>query len=240
MEWIVVLALGIAAGTLGGIVGFGTSIMLLPALVLFFGPLEAVPMMAIAAVMANLSRAAVWFRDIEWRACGAYSATAIPFSAIGAATLVHMSSKSIELALGITFLAMIPARRWLQSAGLRIRLLQLSIVGAAVGFLTGIVVSTGPINTPFFLAYGLVKGPFLATEAASSLSMYLSKAVVFNESGYLPWPTLWKGLIVGTSVMAGSWLAKRFVLSMAASQFRLLMDALMLTAGATMILSAVV
>jgi uncharacterized protein len=213
--------------------------MVVPAVGVFFGPLEAVPMMAIAAVMANLSRAAVWWRDIEWKVCGAYSATAIPFSALGATTLVHMSSRSIELALGITFLAMIPARRWLHSAGLRMRLWQLAIVGAAVGFLTGIVVSTGPISTPFFLAYGLVKGPFLATEAASSLGMYLSKAVVFNESGYLPWPILWQGLIVGTSVMAGSWLAKRFVVSMGALQFRLLMDGLMLAAGITMIVSGV-
>ena len=60
MEWAIVLAVGLVAGTLGGIVGFGTSIMLLPPLVIFFGPHEAVPMMAITALMANLSRVWVW------------------------------------------------------------------------------------------------------------------------------------------------------------------------------------
>ena len=34
------------AGTVGGVIGFGTSIMLMPALVLVFGPREAVPIMA--------------------------------------------------------------------------------------------------------------------------------------------------------------------------------------------------
>ena len=40
MTWLVVLALGLGAGTLSGIVGFGASIMLMPALMLAFGPQE--------------------------------------------------------------------------------------------------------------------------------------------------------------------------------------------------------
>ena len=238
MEWVIVLAVGLVAGTLGGIVGFGTSIMLLPPLVIFFGPHEAVPMMAITALMANLSRVAVWWRDVGWKACGAYSVTAIPFSALGAATLVHMNAKAIEAALGGFFILMIPMRHWLQSRGIRVKLWHLAVVGAVIGYLTGIVVSTGPINTPFFLAYGLVKGPFLSTEAAGSLTMYVSKALVFNHYGYLPGSILWKGLIVGSSVMAGAWVAKRFVMKMEASQFRLLMDGVMLVAGVTMIVTA--
>ena len=97
------------------VVGFGTSIMLLPPLVIFFGPHEAVPMMAITALMANLSRVWVWWREVDWRACGAYSITAVPASALGATTLVHMDPKAIEVALGAFFILMIPIRRWLQS-----------------------------------------------------------------------------------------------------------------------------
>ncbi len=67
MEWIAVLAIGLVAGTLGGIVGFGTSIMLLPILVIAFGPLEAVPMMAVTALMANFSRVVVWWREVDWK-----------------------------------------------------------------------------------------------------------------------------------------------------------------------------
>ena len=53
MDWVIVLVIGVLAGTLGGIVGFGTSILLLPPLVIVFGPKEAVPIMAIAALMAK-------------------------------------------------------------------------------------------------------------------------------------------------------------------------------------------
>ena len=83
-----------------------------------------------------------------------------------------------------------------------------------------------------------MKGAFLATEALASLSMYVAKAATFNQLGALPWATFAKGLIVGSAVMLGSYAAKPFVLRMAPEQFRLLMDALMLLAGATMILTA--
>ncbi len=238
MEWIVVLAIGLVAGTLGGIVGFGTSIMLLPVLVIVFGPLEAVPMMAITALMANFSRVAVWWREVDWRVCAVYGLTGIPFAALGASTLLNLSSRTIEIALGVFFIVMIPARRRLQSGGMHVQLWHMSLIGAVIGFLTGIVVSTGPINTPFFLAYGLTKGAFLSTEAMASLTVYATKAIVFAQFGALTWPILWKGMIVGSSVMVGSWLAKRFVLRMDENQFRYLMDGLMLMAGITMLVTS--
>src|SRR4030095_1358195 len=60
LEYFFVVTVGLVAGTLSGIVGFGSSIMLMPVLVIAFGPLQAVPIMAIAAIMAKLSR------DIGW------------------------------------------------------------------------------------------------------------------------------------------------------------------------------
>ncbi len=142
-------------------------------------------------------------------------------------------------ALGAFFIAMIPARRWLASRDLKLRLWHLSVVGLVVGYLTGIVVSTGPLTVPIFLSYGLVKGAFLATEAASSLAVYISKAVVFRTLGALPADIIVEGLITGSSLMAGAFLAKRFVLKLEPERFRLVMDGLMLVSGATMLLTAV-
>ncbi len=238
MDWAIVLALGLAAGTIGGVVGFGTSIILLPALVIVFGPREAVPVMAITAILANLSRVGVWWREVDWKVCAVYSCAAIPFAGLGATALLNLSTRAVEIAMGAFFILMIPGRRWLQAVGFKMKLWQFAPVGAVIGFLTGIVASTGPVNTPFFIAYGLVKGGFLATEAMSSLGMYVTKSLVFQNFGALPWDTALKGLIVGSSVMAGSWLSKRIVLRMDAAHFRLVMDAMMLVAGATMLVSA--
>ncbi len=87
LSFLFVLAVGLVAGTISGIVGTGSSIMLMPVLVYQYGPKQAVPIMAVAAVMANLSRILAWWREVDWRACAAYSITGIPAAALGARTL---------------------------------------------------------------------------------------------------------------------------------------------------------
>jgi uncharacterized membrane protein YfcA len=240
MIWVAILALGLGAGTLAGIVGFGASIMLMPVLMLAFGPLEAVPIMAIAALLANFSRVVVWWREVDWRANAYYCATAIPAAALGARTLLVLDPRIVEGTLGAMFLVMIPARRWLLSRGLRINAWQLAMVGAGIGFLSGMVASTGPINTPFYLAYGLVKGAYLSTEALGSMAIGITKAVVFQRFNALPWETVARGLIIGTTLMIGSRLAKGFVLRLDAHQFRTLMDCLLAGAGLLLLLGAFV
>lgn len=113
--YLFVLLVGLAAGVISGIVGTGSSIMLLPVLVYTFGPIEAVPIMAIAAVMANLSRVIAWWSLIEWRAVAAYSITGMPAAALGARTLLALPDGIINLCLGIFFIVMVPARHWLRA-----------------------------------------------------------------------------------------------------------------------------
>jgi uncharacterized protein len=238
MTWLAVLALGLAAGTISGIVGFGASIMLMPALMFAFGPREAVPIMAIAALLANLSRVLVWWREIDWRANAYYCVTAVPMAALGARSLLVLDPRLVEGTLGGLFLVMIPARRWLLARGLRVKAWHLTLVGAGIGFLSGMVASTGPINTPFFLAYGLVKGAYLATEALGSMAIGLTKALVFRHFDALPLETVMRGLLIGSTLMIGSRLAKGFVLRLDAERFRLLMDLLLAGAGLVLLWGA--
>lgn len=235
MDYLLVLALGLVAGTLGGVVGFGTSIMLMPALVLVYGPKQAVPIMAVASIMANASRVAAWWRDVDWRTTLAYSVTAMPAAALGARTLLVLPARLVDIVLGLFFIAMIPIRRWMLRQSWRLTRVHLALVGAVIGFITGIVVSTGPLNTPFFLMHGLVKGAYLATEAMSSIGVYVAKAVAFRSFGALPRETIVQGLIVGSTLLAGAFIAKRYVKQLDPDRFRYLMDAVMLGAGLVML-----
>ena len=238
MGFLFVLIIGLFAGTISGIVGTGSSIILMPVLVYQYGPKEAVPIMAIAAVMANLSRILAWWREVDWRACAAYSIPGIPAAALGARTLLALPSHAVDIAIGLFLIAMVPARHWLARHELRISLWHLAIGGAVIGYITGIVVSTGPLSVPLFLFYGLSKGAFLATEAASSLGLYVSKSVTFQRFGALTPDVAIKGLIAGSSLMAGAFIAKPFLLKLDANVFRLVMDGIMLAAGLSMLWNA--
>ena len=233
------LVVGFAAGVVSGIVGTGATITLLPVLVLAFGPREAVPIMAIVALMSNFAKITSWWKEIDWRACAAYAVGGVPAAALSARTLLVLPEKFVDVALGLFFLAMVPGRRWLATRNLRFGFWHLAMAGAVIGFLTGIVVSTGPLSVPAFAAYGLVKGAFIATEAAGSLALYISKALVFREFGALPFDIVLKGLISGSSVMAGTYTARLIVERLSVATFQRLLDGVMVIAGLALLWAAV-
>jgi hypothetical protein len=234
-----VLIAGFAAGTVSGIVGTGATVILLPALVLQFGPREAVPIMAVVALMSNFAKITSWWKEIDWRAVGAYALGGIPAAAFGARTLLILPEHFVDIALGVFFLVMVPGRRWLAARHLTFGFWHLAAAGALIGFLTGIVVSTGPLSVPAFAAYGLVKGAFIATEAAGSLALYISKALTFHQFGALPTDILLKGLITGSSVMAGTYTARLIVERLSVATFQYLLDGVMIISGAALLWAAI-
>lgn len=237
-DYLFVLIVGVLAGTVGGVIGTGSSIILLPVLVFIFGPLQAVPIMAVASMMVNFSRAAAWWREIDWRAFAAYTVPAVPAAALGARTLIQLPPALIDTLLGLFFLAMIPGRRILEQRGWRARPWQLAVAGAAIGFLTGIVLSTGPLSVPVFAAAGLLKGALLATEAAASLAIYITKVTTFQALGALSAETFLKGAIIGSSLMTGTFVGKYLVMRMSTETFSKLLDAMLLCSGGALLWAA--
>ena len=227
--------LGLGAGVLGGVIGFGTTIILMPALVYFYGPIQAIPVVALVATVANLSRIFLWWSVINWKVCFVYSITAIPAVILGVNTLVTLNDRFIEITLGLFLILLIPIRRWMRQQNFYLKLWQMSLVGAGIGFLTGIVATTGAINTPFFLAFGLSKGAFLGTEAASTLSILFTKGITFHQLGFLNATAMIQGLLIGSCVLVGSIFSKKIVLALPEKKFLLLMELVMLISGASIL-----
>src|ERR1700704_7041467 len=98
--------------------------------------------MGVAAGVANLSRILAWWREVDWRACLAYSVTGIPAAALGARTLLALPSRAVDIAIGVFLIAMVPVRHWLARHDIKLSLWHLPLGGALIGYLTGLVVST--------------------------------------------------------------------------------------------------
>ncbi|GHD02820.1 hypothetical protein GCM10007320_62360 [Pseudorhodoferax aquiterrae] len=233
-----VLLVGLVAGAVSGVIGTGSSVMLLPVLVHAFGPRQAVPIMAVAAVVGNASRVLAWWRLVDWRAVCAYALPGAPAAALGARTLWALPAHAVDIALGLFFVLMVPLRHWLQRRQWRLQLWQLAVAGAVIGYLTGLVLSTGPLSVPAFSAYGLVKGAFIGSEAASALLLYVAKSLAFAQLGGLPWDVLAKGLIVGAALMGGTFAGKASVLRLPETLFQRLLDALLLLSGLALLAAA--
>jgi uncharacterized protein len=233
--YILIALLAVLAGTVGGVIGFGSSIILMPILVWVFGAKQAVPIMAVAALFANGSRVWIWWRAISWPPVFYYCLAGMPAAALGARTFVELSPKLVEAVLGIVIILMIPGRRWLAARNWNLKAWHLAFPGIGIGYLSGLMVSTGPINTPFFLSHGLVKGPFIGTEAVASLLVFASKAVVLRNFELLPSDAIIKGVLVGIALNVGAFISKRIVEKIKVDQFKLLMDAVLLFAGLSML-----
>ncbi len=234
-EYLVILCIGVISGTVSGIIGTGASILLLPALVMCFGPKQAVPIMAVAAIIGNISRVVLWRKDIDWKAFISYSVTGVPAAALGAQTLWSLQPEWIDLALGTFFLLMIPYRQWALTRNFTLSLGQLAVAGGLVGYLTGVVLSTGPLSIPVFAAYGLVKGPLLATEAAAAFFIYLSKAATFKLVGGLGLTVIIKGVMIGLTLSFGLSIGKYITLRIRPQIYRRLLDLMMLFSGLILI-----
>lgn len=233
-----IFALGVLAGTLGGIVGFGSSIILMPGLVFAFGAREAIPIMGVAAVIGNVSRVAIWWRSVDWRTTLAYSVTAAPAAVAGASTLFAIAGRWVEAGLGVFFISMIGVRRLLAKSNRPLSLRGLAVAGAMVGFLTGLLATTGPINAPFFLMVGLTKGAFIGTEAAGSLAVLGAKLTTFRTMDALPAAAVAKGLLIGLSLMLGTVFGKKALRHVSIAGFENLSDVVLLVTGATLIAAA--
>ncbi|ABY22381.1 predicted permease [Renibacterium salmoninarum ATCC 33209] len=162
-----------------------------------------------------------------WRPVLAYSLPGIPAAALGANTLLAIPPAVIEISLAGFFLAMIPLRRLSRRKHFQVRLYQLAIAGAVVGFLTGLVLSTGPLSVPIFTGYGLNGGSFLGAEAASALLLYASKLAAFGVAGALSPTIVVTGLSIGVALFLGSLLARKLVRRIPLRTYEVLIDAVL-------------
>jgi len=231
-----VMAVALVAGTIGGVAGFGSAVILLPVCAYAFGAGEAVPILTVAALIGNLSRAAFSWREIDWPAVRMYALGAVPFAALGAFIYVEIDAALMHRLLGAFILLMIPARRWAAHNQMSVSRGRLLPLGAVMGLLSGVVGTVGPINAPFFLAYGLVKGAYLATEALCAAAVHLTKSAVYGRFAALDRESLAYGLAIGLALIAGSWLGKQVVMRLDAHAFIRTVEVLLAISGVLMLL----
>lgn len=240
MSFIAVIVLAVFSGVISGVVGTGSSILLIPALTYVFGAKEAVPIMALASVMGNLSRIYFWRHSIRFKPLFYYLLLGIPAVILGANTLWVMSEKWLNIGMGCFFILMIPLIHFLRTHQVRMKTYQIVMAGAVVGYLTGVVFSTGPLTIPVFSAYGLTLGPLLATEAAASFVIYLTKAVTFSQLGAVNSFILFSGVFVGMGLTVGNYLGKKLVLKLTPKLFQYLLDIMLMFAGGSLLINGIV
>jgi uncharacterized membrane protein YfcA len=208
---LLLLAAALPAAVAGGALGFGTGLVLLPAVVWVVGVRQSVPVLTVALIVGNVSRA-WWSRDeIDWRVIGAYLLGAVPLAAIGAVMYTAAPPEWLARLMGAVLLLALPLRRWLERGPRRMRLRHFPLLGAATGLLSALVAATGPVTMPFFLGYGLRRGAYVATDALCAAGVHLTKTLVYGRYALLTPESGALGLAMGGVMFVGAFVGRRIL-----------------------------
>ena len=231
VSWAAVIAGALGGSVVGGVAGFGAGLTLLPILVFILGARAAIPVLTVTMLIGNISR--VWWsrHDINRAVVVRFLVGAVPATALGAMLFVGASSEWLGRLIGVFLLATLPLRRLFQSSGLVVRLRHFPFVGAGVGALSSVVVTTGPVVTPFFLAYGLRKAAYIGTESVCGMAMHFTRGAVFARYSILTWDAIGLGCVLGGTMFAGSWIARRLMDNMSERVFLWIVEGMLLVSG---------
>ncbi|MBI2988952.1 MAG: sulfite exporter TauE/SafE family protein [Deltaproteobacteria bacterium] len=219
------------ASALAAVTGFGGAAVLLPILVLVFGVRDAIPILTVAQLIGNGSR--VWFNrsELVLPVVGWFAAGGVPAALVGGVFFATAPLGFLKRLLGIFLLATVLYRHVGKTGAFRPSLHSFAGLGAIFSFLSALLGSVGPIMAPFFLAYGLVKGAYIGTEAFATVVMHVTKLVAYGGASILTLQSVAAGLALGPIMVFGSFIGKKILDRLPELLFVLLIEGTLLVAG---------
>ena len=223
------------AAAISGAAGFGGALLLLPLLVATVGVTQAVPLLTIAQLIGNFSRAGFGITQIHWRPVGLFLLGAIPLSILGALSFVQLPRELITRAIGAAILAFV-VLTYFNLLKVKSGPALLVAGGGVVGFLSGLLGSAGPLGAAIFLSLGLSPVAYIASEATTALVMHGVKTAVYQHYITLDREFWFLAALVGVAMILGTWSAKRVIERMHQETFQRLVSILLVAIAGYMVI----
>jgi uncharacterized membrane protein YfcA len=226
------LVLGaLVASVLSAVAGFGGAVVLLPVLTLVFGVRDAVPILTVAQLVGNASR--VWFnrREVCWPVVDWFAVGSVPLGVLGGVVFATAPLPVLTRAIGAFLLLAVACRHLIPKTACPMPRWAFAPVGAANSFVSAVAGTAGPLTAPFFLAFGLVKGAYIGTEAVTAVVTHATKLAVYGTSGLMTAKGEAVGLLLGAVMVAGTYLGKRQVDRVSERTFVLVVEVVLVAAG---------
>jgi uncharacterized membrane protein YfcA len=201
--------------------GGGSPLILLPVLGWFLEATVIPPVLTTGMLLGNLQRMGMYWKAIDWPSTGWYLPGAIVGSTLGAFVFARLQLEWLPLVLGL-FLVFSSVSQLFQQNNpfFKIHTWYFLPAGVVYAFLSGLVGSTGPMLNLFYINYGLVKEPMVATKSVHMVVVHVAKLVAYAAFGVLHLPFLGYGLLLGFAAWPGNWLGRKVLERMSAAQFK--------------------
>ena len=238
VQLLLVAGVALFAAIIGGLAGYGTGALMPLVLVPLIGAEPVVPIIAISAVITNISRATAYFRHVDRRRALIVIAAAALTTALGAYGYTRLSNAGAALVIGSMLILSIPLRRLARRRDIRIGDAGLGAGAIGYGVVVGGTSGSGVILLSLLMAVGLEGAAVIATDAVISVATSVIKISVFGLSGVVTAQVLAFALLIGAVALPGAFLAKAFVERMPVHIHTAILDAVVIAGGAMMIFAA--
>lgn len=237
------LTTAFVAALLSGLVGFGGALLLLPLLIHTVGTERAIPLLTLAQLVGNATRAWGGRHEIDWHHVRRFLLLALPATLLGAVAFLVLPKANLSRIIGVLILAA-AALQWRQREGKQVdaqdrsSAISFHATSASTGFFSGLAGSAGPLSAAAFLSLNLAPGAYLASEACAALGIHLLKVAVYRAAIPLPANDLGLAAILSVIMIAGTLVGKRLVNRVPRHYFRTVVLVLLVAIGLKMLILA--
>ena len=165
LQLALVACVALLASVVGGLAGYGTGALMPLVLVPLIGAEPVVPIIAISAIFANLSRATAYFRYVDRRRALIVMLAAAFTTALGAYGYTRLTNAGAATVIGSMLILSVPLRRVLRRRAVRISDSTLGAGAVAYGVVVGGTSGSGVILLSLLMAAGLEGAAVIATDA---------------------------------------------------------------------------
>jgi len=235
LQFIILFIGAFLAAAISGAAGFGGALLLLPLLVAYVGTEQAVPLLTVAQLIGNLSRAGFGFSKIQWKSVALFLICAIPLAILGALSFLQLPKELVTRCIGLAIIIFV-GLKITRVLKLKPGKLLLVLGGGVVGFLSGLVGSAGPIGAVIFLTLGLPPVAYIASEATTALVMHGVKLIIYQQFISLDQEFWLLAILLGIAMILGTWTAKRIIEKITPENFQKYISVLLIAIGLYMLI----
>ena len=199
---LLVSVLGIAGGFLTTVAGMGGGLLLVTALAVVWGPHVALPVTALALLVGNLHRLAIFRRHLRMEVGGPLVVGMVPGCLLGALLVADMPAALLQLAMlalvGLALARVVFRWEWV------VPRTALAPAGGAVGVMASAGGGAAVLTSPLILSSGIAGDEYMATVAFASVAMHVSRTIGYGVTGLVGGATFAWAALLAVAIVAGN------------------------------------
>jgi uncharacterized membrane protein YfcA len=157
---------------------------------------------------------------------------------LGAYGYTRLTDRGALIVIGTMLALSVPLRRLLARRSVLLGPAGLAAGAAGFGVLAGGTTGAGIVLLSILMAAGLEGAAVIATDAAVSIVIGVVKVLVFGVTGVITAQVIAFALLIGLLALPGAFVAKAIVQRMPVRLHAGILDAVVLLAGASMVVGA--